>query len=151
MRPLEQTTTTVYVPGFTPVQAADWLTDVPDRAICRPWAKFACRLVSRAAVPQLPLIRVQALVTTETVVPVVLTEMPETAADGPASAAGRAAAAARVRPERSGSREVCMGWPPAARSAVRPMRRRGSGSVRVASTAANASPDPPACGADPAG
>ncbi|GHH05148.1 hypothetical protein Srubr_03990 [Streptomyces rubradiris] len=41
----------------------------------------------------------------------VLTEMPETAAVGPASAAGSAVAAARVRPERSRSRELSMDGP----------------------------------------
>ncbi|GHI09857.1 hypothetical protein Scel_81780 [Streptomyces cellostaticus] len=150
VEPLEQTTTTVYVPGLTPDQAADWLMVVPDRAACRPWAKFAWRLLSSEALPQLPLFSVHELVTTETVDPVVLTEIPEAAADGPASEAGSAAAAARVRPERRRSREFRIGWPPAARLAVRPMRRRGSGNVRAASRAAKASPVPAARGTHPA-
>ncbi|BBC97766.1 hypothetical protein SRO_6590 [Streptomyces rochei] len=107
--PLEQTTTTVYVPGLTLDQAADWLIVVPDRATWRPCAKFAWLLVSRAAVPQLPLIWVHALVTTETLDPVVLTEMPETAAEGAASTAGSTAAAARVGAKRSMDMELRIG------------------------------------------
>lgn len=47
--------------------------------------------------PQLPLTWVQALVVTETVDPVVLTEMPETATAGVAASAATAAA---IGPER---------------------------------------------------
>ncbi len=140
VEPLEQTTTTVYVPGLTPDHAADWLMVVPDRATCRPWAKLAWRLPRSEALPQLPLFSVHELVTTETVDPVVLTEIP----------AGSAAAAARVRPERRRNREFRIGWPPAARLAVRPMRRRGSGNVRAASDAAKASPARAAPGVHPA-
>lgn len=50
--------------------------DVPDRVTWRPWAKLPWLLVSSEAVPQLPLIWVHALVVTDTVEPVVLTEMP---------------------------------------------------------------------------
>ncbi|GAA3244700.1 hypothetical protein GCM10020256_70680 [Streptomyces thermocoprophilus] len=124
----EQITITVYVPGPTSDQAADWLTPVPDRATWRPWAKLDWLLLSSDAVPQLPLICVQALVTTDTVEPVVLTEMPEPrAAAGPAavSASGNAAAAATVRPVRRRRAELRMGCPPAARLAVHPLRRRG--------------------------
>ncbi|GAA4005123.1 hypothetical protein GCM10022232_50770 [Streptomyces plumbiresistens] len=53
--------------------------------------------------PQLPLTWVQALVVTETVEPVVLTEIPETAAAGVAVRASGSAAAATVRPERRSS------------------------------------------------
>jgi hypothetical protein len=109
VEPLEHTTMTVYVPGLTPDQAADCSAAVPDRETWRPWAKFAWRLLSSEAVPQLPLTLVQALVVTETVDPVVLTEIPETAAAGPAARVkGRAEAAATVRPERRKSDELRM-------------------------------------------
>lgn len=56
--------------------------------------------------PQTPVVRFweHALVVTETVVPVVLTEIPDAAPAVPAvRARGRAAAAVTVRPERSSS------------------------------------------------
>ncbi len=82
-------------------QAADCDEALPDRATCRPWAKLVWLLLSSEAVPQLPLIWVHADVVTETVEPVVLTEMPESAAAGAASARVSAAAAAAVGPERN--------------------------------------------------
>jgi hypothetical protein len=109
VEPLEHTTITVYVPGLTPAHAADWSETVPERETCRPWAKFACLLLSSEAVPQLPLTLVHALVVTETVDPVVLTEIPETATAGPAARVnGSAEAAATVRPERRKSDELRM-------------------------------------------
>ncbi|GAA3772171.1 hypothetical protein GCM10022403_004320 [Streptomyces coacervatus] len=59
--------------------------------------------MSSEAVPQLPLLPVweHALVVTETVDPLVLTEIPDAAAAGTAArASGNAAAAAAVRAER---------------------------------------------------
>ncbi len=47
-------TMTVYVPGLTLDQAADWSVVVPDSATWRPWAKLAWLLVRSEAVPQLP-------------------------------------------------------------------------------------------------
>jgi hypothetical protein len=93
---------TVKVPGPTPVQAADWLLLVPVSGICRPWAKFACPLESSEASPKLLPLLGQALVVTETDVPLVLTEIPEpqATAAGAARASGSAAVAATVRPER---------------------------------------------------
>ncbi|GGU65921.1 hypothetical protein GCM10010259_65300 [Streptomyces daghestanicus] len=96
----EHMTTTVYVPGLTPDHAAVWLVLVPERATWRPWAKDAWPLVSREAVPQAPLIWAQAAVVTETVDPVVLTEIPGPAAAGPAVRARGSAAAATIGPER---------------------------------------------------
>ncbi len=81
--PLEHTTITVYVPALTLDQAADCPADVPDSAAWRPCEKFAWPLLSSEAVPQWPLIWVHAEVLTETVFPVVLTEIPSAAA-GPA-------------------------------------------------------------------
>ncbi|GAA4309891.1 hypothetical protein GCM10023086_29460 [Streptomyces venetus] len=98
--PSEQMTMTVYVPGETFDQAADWLVDVPERVTWRPWAKLPWLLVRSEAVPQLPLTWVQELVVTDTVEPVVLTEMPGPAAAGTAARARGSAAAATVRPER---------------------------------------------------
>ncbi len=147
--PLEQTTTTVYVPGLTDDQAADWLTEVPDSATCRPWAKLACRLVSRAAVPQLPLIWVHA------------------AGDHRDRGAGGTDRDARDRGgrpgergrERGGSRQGQAGSEQKSR-VVHGLASGGTvggtsdapprvGNVRAASTAANAAPGPRACGADP--
>jgi hypothetical protein len=100
--PSWQTTMTVKVPGPTPVQAADWLLLVPVSDICRPWAKFDCPLESSEASPKLLPLLGQALVVTETEVPLVLTEIPEphATAAGAARASGSAAVAATVRPER---------------------------------------------------
>ena len=42
---------TVYVPGPTFDQAADWLALVPVSVAWRPWEKFACPLESSEALP----------------------------------------------------------------------------------------------------
>jgi hypothetical protein len=100
--PSWQTTITVNVPGLTPVQAADWLLLVPVSGIWRPWAKFVCPLESNEALPKLLPLLGQALVVTETEVPLVLTEIPEpqATAAGAARVSGSAVVAATVRPER---------------------------------------------------
>lgn len=88
------------------VQAVDWLTVVPAKVAFRPSAKLPWLLVRSEPVPQTPVVRFweHALVVTETVVPVVLTEIPDAAPAVPAvRARGRAAAAVTVRPERSSS------------------------------------------------
>ncbi|GGX54937.1 hypothetical protein GCM10010321_85230 [Streptomyces chartreusis] len=65
--------------------------------------------MSSEAVPQLPFTFVHELVVTETVDPVVLTEIPETAwACAAATNRGSAEAAATVRPERRKSDELRM-------------------------------------------
>src|SRR3954466_4816679 len=94
--PFEHLTITVWVPESTSDQAADCSEPVPERATWRPWEKFDWSPASRDAVPQLPLSWAHAVVVTETVEPVVLTEMPGPEAAGPASARGSAAATARV-------------------------------------------------------
>jgi hypothetical protein len=99
--PLEHTTTTVYVPGLTFDQPADWRELDPVSAAWRPCEKFTWLLLRSEALPKLPLIRVHALVVTETVDPLVLTEMPGPADACPAiRVSGSAAAAAAVRPVR---------------------------------------------------
>ncbi|GHH14054.1 hypothetical protein GCM10018780_54260 [Streptomyces lanatus] len=99
--------------------------------------------------PQLPLTFVQVLVVTETVDPVVLTEIPDTAAAGPAATKRGSEAAATVRPERRKSDELRM-WVPSGGTvggtSVAPPR---VGNTRAASTAANAPQDRPACGRPP--
>jgi hypothetical protein len=100
--PFWHITMTVYVPGLTFAQAADWRLLVPVNRAWRPWAKPDCPPASSDAWPKLPLAFMvgHALVVTVTVDPVVLTEIPVCAAAGAARASGSAAAAARVRPER---------------------------------------------------
>jgi len=91
------------VPGLTLDQAADCSVVVPDSDTCRPWAKLDWLLLSSEAVPQLPLllVREQALVVTDTVDPLVLTEIPWATAGVTARASGSAVAAAAVTPARS--------------------------------------------------
>ncbi|GHD06930.1 hypothetical protein GCM10010313_25520 [Streptomyces violarus] len=86
--------------------------------------------------PQLPLIWVHALVVTDTVEPVVLTEMPGPAAAGTAARARGRAAAATVRPVRRTGDELRMwtalrrhGWryiPSAAEGRETPVLPQGS-------------------------
>jgi hypothetical protein len=75
---------------------------VPDNGIWRPWEKFICPLASSEAPPKLLPLLGQELVVTETLDPLVLTEIPEpkAVADGAVRVSGSAATAATVRPER---------------------------------------------------
>ncbi|GGT39981.1 hypothetical protein GCM10010254_69810 [Streptomyces chromofuscus] len=98
--PFAHMTTTVYVPGVTFVQAAFCRALEPVTGTRRPWAKVAWPLLRSEAVPQLPFSWVQALVVTETVEPLVLTEIPEFAAAGPATRASGSAAAVTAAPRR---------------------------------------------------
>ncbi|GHB39667.1 hypothetical protein GCM10010377_33110 [Streptomyces viridiviolaceus] len=100
--------------------------------------------------PQLPFSRAQAVVMTDTVDPLVLTEIPGPAETDPAAGArGSATAAATVRPERRSGDGMRMG------TALRRHGRRaslappGSGSVRAALRAANSAVAPAACRARP--
>nr|BBJ48937.1 hypothetical protein SAVMC3_15660 [Streptomyces avermitilis] len=104
VEPFAQTTTTVYVPGLTLDQTPDWLMFDPVSIARRPWVKFAWPLESSEALPRLPLNGVHVVVATETLLPLVLTEIPEfqAAAAGEARVRG-SAAAATARPERLNS------------------------------------------------
>ncbi|GGM08191.1 hypothetical protein GCM10010129_60140 [Streptomyces fumigatiscleroticus] len=82
---------------------------MPDSGSWRPWAKVVWPLLSREAVPHRSPIRLHAPVVTETVVPLVLTEIPEAATAAPAAGARGSAAATRVTPGRRSGWSVRMG------------------------------------------
>lgn len=139
------------MPGRTLDQAADCSVAVPVRETWRPWAKSDCLLFSSEAVPQLPLMLVlHALVVTETVDPVVLTEIPETAAAEPAATGRkRAEAAATVRPERRNSGDLRIWVPSGGTVGGTSLAPPRVGNARAASGAANAPGVRPACGRTP--